>query len=210
MEAQLASPEIMPGRLGLTLDNLYYCLPDLQGKRVLEVGCNAGLLARHILRHCQPAVYRGIDPWQAPEMTPELRPHWRYGDIQRRDSLPLDENWDIVICFDVLYHLLSPLEGLLNLYQLTGECLVLGTAVIPEGKSTSRNFPITPHQVRGPLMRFEPGYRGDNTNYLFPTEECLTRMLEWAGFRWLRRKYYFPETKVCGFFCDRVCYHCMR
>jgi SAM-dependent methyltransferase len=201
----------LEGRLGLTPDNQYYCLPKLEAKRVLEVGCNVGLLARHILRNLKPREYRGIDPYQAHDQTPELRPHWRYGDIQRRDTLPYGEKWDVVVCFDVLYHLLSPLEGLLNLHQLTGECLVLGTAVIPEGEwCYSPNYPMEPHVARGPLLRFAPGYRGDNTNYLFPTESCLLRMLEWAGFRRLERKYHFPETKMCGFFCDRVCYHCHK
>jgi SAM-dependent methyltransferase len=196
------------GRLGLTPDNRYYALPPLEGKRVLEIGCNEGWLARHIIRDHKPRVYRGIDPWLSPDQTPELRPHWRHGDIQRRDTLPFGEKWDVVICFDVLYHLLSPLEALLNLYHLTGDCLVVGTAVIPEGDSHSPNYAIEPHVAHGPLMRFEPGYRGDDTNYLFPTESCLVRMLRWAGFKRLERKYHFPETKVCGFFCDRVCYHC--
>ena len=203
----MSAPE---GRLGLTPDNRYYCLPNLEGKRVLEVGCNVGTLARHILRDCKPRDYCGLDPWLAPEQTPELKGRWRHGDIQRRDTLPFGEKWHVVICFDVLYHLLAPLEGLLNLYHLAEECLVLGTAVIPEGQCYSPNAPVEPHVAHGPLMRFEPGYRGDESNYLFPTESCLVRMLQWAGFQRLERKYHFPESKVCGFFCDRVCYHCWK
>jgi SAM-dependent methyltransferase len=198
------------GRLGMTPDNAYYCLPNLEGKRVLEVGCNIGLLARHILRHCQPLEYRGLDPMRPPGQTAELQPRWMIGDVQNRNLLPLGEKWDVVICFDVLYHLLSPLEALVNLRLLAGECLVLGTAVIPEGVSHSPNCPVEPHVVKGPVMRFEPGYRGDSSNYLFPTESCLVRMIKWAGFPKFERKYCFKESELCGFFCDRVCYHCWK
>lgn len=198
------------GRLGLTPDNAYYCLPDLEGKRVLEVGPNLGLLARHIVRNLKPLDYYGLDLWRPLGQTEELRSRWHLGDIQNRDTLPLGEKWDVVICFDVLYHLLSPLEALVNLRLLAGECLVLGTAVIPEGECRSPNSPVEPHVARGPLMRFEPGYRGDAGNYLFPTESCLTRMIKWAGFPRFERKYYFKESEACGFFCDRVCYHCWK
>ena len=194
-------------KLGLTLDNRYYCLPDLNGRRVLEVGCNVGLLARHIVRRHHPLEYLGIDNWHASEQTPELSERFRPGDIQCRDTLPLDRNWDVVLCFDVFYHLLSPLESLRNLALLTSECLVLGTAVIPNGRLRASNDPLEPHYAEGPVMRFEPGFRGDPTNYLFPTEKCLVRMLRWAGFRRIERKYYYEESRVHGF-CDRVCYHC--
>lgn len=197
----------LDGMLGLTPDNRYYALPDLQGKWVLEVGCNVGLLARHIINDLRPREYLGIDVWQAPDQTPELRERFRPGDIQRRDTLPPGGPWDVVICFDVLYHLLSPLEGLLNLAGLTRECLVIGTAVLPEGRIRRSTDPLEYHHVEGPVMRFEPGFRGDPTNYFFPTEKCLTRMLEWAGFRGVEKKFHFAESKVKGF-CDRVCYHC--
>ena len=203
-------PEWTAGRLGLTADNGYYCLPDLKGKRVLEVGPNLGLLARHIIRNLEPVDYYGLDLWRPLGMTEELRPRWHLGDIQNRDTLPLGQKWDVVVCFDVLYHLLSPLEGLVNLRLLTSDCLVLGTAVIPEGDCRSPNAPMEPHHARGPLMRFEPGYRGDNSNYLFPTETCLLRMLKWAGFERFERKYVYKETETLGFFCDRVCYHCWK
>jgi SAM-dependent methyltransferase len=199
----------MESRLGLTPDNNYYRLPNLEGKRVLEIGCNEGYLARHIIQNLRPAAYCGIDPWLSPNQTPELCRRWRDGDIQRRDTLPLREKWDVVICFDVLYHLLSPLEAIRNLFDLTTQCLVIGTAIIPEGESSSPNWPVEPHIVKGPVLRFEPGINGDPTNYLLPTERCLVRMLEWSGFENLEQKYYYFETAK-GFLCDRVCYHCWK
>jgi SAM-dependent methyltransferase len=201
-----AVPELMGGRLGLTPDNNYYCLPDLEGRRVLEIGCNEGYLARHILRNLKPLDYCGIDPWIGSNQTPELRPRFRQGHIQRRETLPMNERWDVVICFDVLYHLLSPLEAILNLYELTGECLVIGTTIIPEGESNSPNYPIEPHIVKGPVFRFEPGYNGDESNFLYPTEQCLIRMLEWASFEKLEPKYYYKDS-ASGYFHDRACYH---
>src|SRR5580704_12182719 len=62
-------------------------------QRVLEIGCNVGYLARHIMQNLRPAEYCGIDPWHASDQTPELRPRWREGDVERRDTLPLGEKW---------------------------------------------------------------------------------------------------------------------
>lgn len=200
----------MSDRLGLTPDNAYYDLPDLRGKRVLEIGANNGYLAREIILHRGPRDYLGVDHWQGPDATIELRHHWRYGDISRRETLPFGEHWEIVICFDVLYHLTAPLDALLNLAFVTRECLVLGTTILPEGESRSPSYPeIAPHVVKGPVMRFEPNYGGDATNYFYPTESCLTAMLEWAGFKKRERRYYYQES-VTGYFHDRVCYHCWK
>lgn len=197
--------------LGLTQDNNYYCIPDfVAGKRVLEIGCNDGRLARHILNNFQIVDYCGIDPWRAPKQTVELRPRWRPGDIERRETLPLNEKWNVVVCFDVLYHLVSPLQSLLNLHDLTSELLVLGTVVVPEGESSGGiKHPITPHKMKGPVMRFEPGYAGDKTNFFYPTEACLIRMLEWVGFESVERKYYYKEAQN-GRFHDRACYYCWK
>jgi SAM-dependent methyltransferase len=199
----------MEGRLGLTNDPRYYALPDLSGRRVLEVGCNIGLLAHHIVNNLKAGEYRGLDPWQPSKMTPALEGRWQAGDLLRRETLPLGERWDVVVCFDVLYHLLSPLDGLRNLFDLTGDTLVLGTAIVPEGKLRPPPWELAPHYVQGPVMRFAPGCRGDESNYFFPTEACLVEMLRWAGFARMERKYYFQESTLKGF-CDRVCYHCWK
>jgi SAM-dependent methyltransferase len=201
---------VKEGRLGLTQDNGYYAsLPDLTERRVLEVGCSMGLLAQHIVDHLKPREYRGLDSWQPPEMTPALAGRWQCGDLLRRATLPLDERWDVVICFDVLYHLLSPLDGLRNLYDLAGDMLVLGTAIVPEGKVRPPAGDIAPHHVEGAVLRFAPNFRGDDTNFFFPTEHCLVEMLRWAGFQRMERKYYFQVSRLRGF-CDRVCYHCWK
>jgi SAM-dependent methyltransferase len=193
--------------LGLTADKRYYCLPPLEGKRVLEIGCNVGFLAHHIVRNLKASKYRGIDTWMPPSPTPELRTRWFCGDIQRKDTLPFDERWDVVICFDVLYHLISPLEALRNLFLLTEECLVLGTAIVAVEEPIGPDGKAWRPAVQGPYLRFEPSFRGDDSNFFFPTEQCLTRMLNWAGFTRLERKYCFKESAQEGFI-DRVVYHC--
>jgi SAM-dependent methyltransferase len=204
-----ANPELMHGRLGLTPDNGYYDLPDLKDKRVLEIGCNDGYLARHIVRNLQPAKYLGIDPWIGKDQTEELRPRFKVGDVEERSTLPFDQVWDVVICFDVFYHLLSPLKAALHLTELAKECLVIGSAILPEGIAQSPNFAIELHHATGPVFRFEPGYNGDHSNYLFPTERCLVRVFEWAGFGRIEKKYYYEESKN-GYMCDRVCLHCWK
>jgi SAM-dependent methyltransferase len=198
------------GRLGLTPDNNYYVLPDLQGRRILEIGCNEGRLARHILQNLNPLDYLGIDVWRTPYQTEALQPRYREGDIERRDTLPFDRQWDVVICFDVLYHLMSPLVGIRNLHDLTGECLVFGSAVIPEGECDSPSYPVEPHTVSGPVLRFAPMYAGDPTNFFYPTVTCMVRMLEWAGFKRIEQQYPYKDPEEVGFFTERASYHCWK
>lgn len=196
-------------RRGMTPCNDYYALPDLSGKRVLEVGCNVGRLARHILRQ-SPDVYLGLDEQdQMPRNhLPALDGHFRVADIERRDTLPFDQTWDIVICFDVLYHLRSPLVALQNLRDLTSGCLVLGSSVVPTGAHRSSSWPIRPHHVVGPFLKFEPGYFGDPSNYFYPTLEFLERAFEWLGFQSFELAHLYPDSAVHNVFHDRACYHC--
>jgi SAM-dependent methyltransferase len=198
------------GRLGLTPDNNYYRLPALQGRRILEIGCNEGRLARYILRNLNPLDYLGIDVQRTPYQTEELQPRYREGDLERRDTLPFDRRWDVVICFDVLYHLMAPLVGIKNLYDLAGECLVFGTAVIAEGECHSPSYATEPHTARGPVLRFAPMYAGDPTNFWYPTVTCLVRMLEWAGFKRIEQQYHDKIPAEIGSFIERVSYHCWK
>ena len=140
----------------------------------------------------------GVDPLEAAAA--------KVGDVEERSTLPFDQVWDVVICFDVFYHLLSPLKAALHLTELAKECLVIGSAILPEGIAQSPNFAIELHHATGPVFRFEPGYNGDHSNYLFPTERCLVRVFEWAGFGRIEKKYYYEESKN-GYMCDRVCLH---
>jgi hypothetical protein len=104
----------------------------------------------------------------------------------------------------------SPLGGIRNLYDLTGECLVFGSAVIPEGECHSPSYPVEPHTVSGPVLRFAPMYSGDPTNYFYPTVTCMIRMLEWAGFKRIEQQYHDKLSEEIGFFTERASYHCWK
>ncbi len=182
-------------KLGMCVDDSYYVLPPLKGKTVLEVGCNYGKLATHIVNQ-GASKYLGIDIWP-PEgereklQSPELFSRFQYGDVNNRDTLPYDQSWDVVVMFGVLYHLANPLQALINMRDLTKETLVVGTAY---------------HLSDESFLYFEPGHRGDVTNLWYPTRKCLLRMFWWLGLV-PDVKYTYPESKFFGTFHDRICIH---
>jgi SAM-dependent methyltransferase len=76
---------------------------DPRGRRVLDVGCGTGFFTAYYLE--RGALLTGIDI--APTSIERLRarhPGARFilGDVS---ELPLDETWDLVNAFDVLYHI---------------------------------------------------------------------------------------------------------
>ena len=185
-------------KLGMCMNSNYYVLPPLKGKTVLEIGCNEGWLATYIMEQ-EPTRYLGVDLWPHKSVresiqSSELFTRFQYGDITDRNSLPYNQSWDVVIMFGVFYHLIDPLQALINLRDLTKETLVIGTAF---------------HLGCGTFMHFEPGYWGDPSNYWYPTKECLLKMLSWLGLV-SEVKFIWEESKVVGCFHDRICIHGSR
>src|SRR6185436_15568484 len=111
-------------------------LPDLRGKTVLDVGCNAGFYAFEAKRRGAKRVL-GVDG---------QRQHVRQGLFVRK-VLGLDVEFrrlnvyelsartagrfDITLALGLLYHLKHPILALENLYQVTRELLVIETAIMP-------------------------------------------------------------------------------
>jgi tRNA (mo5U34)-methyltransferase len=87
-----------------------------------------------------------------------------------RAGLPL--TFDYVLFYGVLYHVVDPFRALMNLYIATGaECLI-------ETAYSS---------ARGNFMELRNGHDGDYTNWWYPTEECLSVMLQSVGFSHVSR-----------------------
>lgn len=82
--------------------------------------------------------------------------------------------FDVVLFFGVLYHVLSPLETLLRLRQVTTELAVIETAAIT----------VPGHDDSG-LLRFVAGdeLHDDYGNWFLPSPPALVAMCKAAGFR---------------------------
>ena len=150
-----------------------YKLPeDMTGKTFLDVGCWEGV-------NCAEAVSRGASHVVGVDLctSNELRENIdNYGfqfvqmDILSEKWLELD-TFDVVLCGGVLYHVENVISLLFRLRQVTGELLVLETA-------------IRQTETDEPLLMFRPSdERTRNpSNWWVPNRAAVFDMLVACGF----------------------------
>jgi tRNA (mo5U34)-methyltransferase len=184
--------------------------PDLQGRRVLDIGCNAGFYSLEMKKRGASRVL-GID--DDPRYLAQARFASEYLglDIEFRqlsvyDVAALGERFDVVLFMGVLYHLRHPLLALDLLHDhVVGDLLVVqsmlrgstGTmAVAPDYAFDEVEVFEAPEY---PKLHFvEQRYAHDPTNWWVPNRSCLEAMLRSAGFRIIGH----PESEV--FLCRRA------
>lgn len=149
---------------------------DLSGRRVLDVGCNAGY---------DPFMFRlrgadhvlGCEPFDFIEQARFLESIYRTGaEFQRIGWQQLSPErqgrFDLVHCHGVLYHELNPMGLLARLAEMTAPG---GTALI--GSMMLADPRLSEH------MRFVPtSYYGDDTWWWVPGRLALRWMIESCGF----------------------------
>jgi SAM-dependent methyltransferase len=151
-------------------------LPELDGRRVLDVGSNAGYDpfmfklrgAEHVL---------GCEPFAFIDQALFLESIYRSGvDFQRIRWQDLDPErhgtFDLVHCHGVLYHEPDPMALLSRLWQLTtpGGTLLLGSMMLADPTMSE-------------YARFVPlSYYGDSTWWWVPGRLALRWMIESSGF----------------------------
>jgi len=156
-------------------DRLEKHLPDLKGKRVLDVGCSNGYYMYRMSEH-QPEFILGIDPSelffvQFHAMQRYLQvPELYYLPLKLEEIKVLPKAFDVVFCMGILYHQRSPLDALRSLQAACqkGGRVVLETLVYPG---------------EDPIAFCPPGRYAKMPNVHFlPTVSCLTQWMEKAGF----------------------------
>ena len=102
-------------------------------------------------------------------------------DIEDRQIVELGE-FDLVLCFGLLYHLENPMRAIRHLRALTGQGLLLESMCVPGVGSTM-------------MLREEPRQEDQSlTNTaVYPTETCLVKMLYRAGFAAVYRAAVMPN-----------------
>jgi len=165
--------------------------PDLRGKTVLDVGCNAGFYSFEAKRRGAKRVL-GVDG---------QRQHVRQG-LFARNVLDLDVEFrrlnvyelsprsvgqfDITLALGLLYHLKHPILALENLYGVTKELLVIETAIMPADQ-TPGSFPYSfgaAEATLHPLVYVEnsPEAKEQVYNWFLPGVNALVAMLRNVGF----------------------------
>ncbi len=168
------------------------CLPeDLNGKMLLDVGCNAGFYAFEAKRRGASRVL-GVDG---------QRQHVRQAlfvrkalnldvEFRRMNVYELDPHatgqFDITLALGLLYHLKHPILALENLFRVTKELLVIETAIMPP-EQTPPSFTHTFGPVQRtlhPLAYVEnpPGDKEQVFNWFLPGVESLKALVRNVGF----------------------------
>jgi len=196
----------------LKFERFVHALPeDLEGRSVLDIGCNAGFYSMEMKRRGAGRVL-GIDAderylAQARLATRALG----FADIMFRrlsvyDVAQLGERFDLVLFMGVLYHLRHPLLALdLIREHVAGDMMLFQTmqrgaeevADVPEDHpfhSPGTFAPPPCFDAPGyPKLHFiERHYAGDWTNWWAPNRACSEAMLRAAGFAIEAR----PEAEV--------------
>jgi tRNA (mo5U34)-methyltransferase len=198
---------ITPGSQETVRDSFCFGLPkNLEGKRVLDVGCSDGFYAFECERR-GAAYVMAIDDFSSVYVESptgfhvahrllESKVEFRQCDVMNVNPQELGQ-FDLVLFLGVLYHLRHPLLALERLAELCRDQLIIETLVAPPMDTLAdrffasfmaallakrrRSFPFT---FRGQYMEF---YEGDDigrdpTNWWAPSIECLKAMLRSCGF----------------------------
>jgi tRNA (mo5U34)-methyltransferase len=167
---------------------------DLRGKRVLDIGCNAGFYSIEMARRGAARVV-GIDTDEtylaqarfAAEVT-GARIELRKMSVYQAGELR--ERFDLVLFMGVLYHLRHPLLALDLLYEHgVGDLLVFQSMLrgSPDVTEVAPDYPFSEARIFDdpafPRMYFiERKYSGDPTNWWVPNRSGMEAMLRSAGF----------------------------
>lgn len=151
-------------------------------RRVLEPGCGAGALARAYRQRNPAAHYTGVEKAQAQaRQATTTCTNVVHGDIesaacwQALDRLRAEEGWDLIVCGDVLEHLLDPLRALAELRlrsTLGGRCI----ACIPNIGHVS----IVQQLLRAQWHYTDAGLL-DRTHLRFFTQPTMIELFRQAG-----------------------------
>ena len=170
-------------------------IPDnLQGRTVLDIGCNAGFYAMEMKR-------RGADRVLGLDTDEEYLAQARFAadvsgfkiefrKMSAYDVGQLGEKFDLVIFMGVLYHLRHPLLALDLIQEHVARDLLLFQSMLRgsnQVETVERDYDFwTTSQFDNPgypKMHFiEHKYADDPTNWWAPNRACVEAMLRSAGF----------------------------
>jgi tRNA (mo5U34)-methyltransferase len=188
-----------------------HALPkDLQGRSVLDIGCNAGFYSIEMKRRGAGRVL-GIDADEAylaqARFAAEVTGHKiEFRNLSVYDLGLLGERFDIVLFMGVLYHLRHPLLALDLVHEhaaadiMVFQSMQRGAAESFAPRDDYDFAETAPFEEPGwPKLHFvERRYARDPTNWWVPNRACAEAMLRSAGFAITDH----PEDEV--YICRRV------
>jgi tRNA (mo5U34)-methyltransferase len=188
-----------------------HALPErLDGKSVLDIGCNAGFYSLEMKRRGAERVLaidsddRYLDQARLAAQVRGVEIEFR--NLSAYDVASLGERFDVVIFMGVLYHLRHPLLALDLIHDHVAGDLMLfqtmqrGPETVEPVAADYDFFEQAHFQQPGyPRLHFvEHRYAGDWTNWWIPNQACSEAMLRGAGFEIVSH----PEAEV--YLCRRA------
>jgi tRNA (mo5U34)-methyltransferase len=169
--------------------------PDLTGRSVLDIGCNAGFYSIEMRRRGAARVV-ALDSDEGYLRQARFAAEVSgFSDIEFRnmsvyDVPSLGERFDVVLFMGVLYHLRHPLLALDLLHDHVVGDLLIFQSMLRGSTEVSRleeDYPFSEtalfEQPGYPVMHFvENRYAEDPTNWWIPNRACMEAMLRSAGF----------------------------
>ena len=181
-------------------------LPDIQGKRCLDVGCSSGFFSLK-LKQGGAASVLGIDHGEQIRAISQARfaAEWlglsaEFKPMSVYDAGSHPERFDLVLFMGVFYHLRHPMLALEAIRQVCTGTLILQTITTPHRQGSYEPCPPAGQidcSLRGrslnqpdfPMMRFvEGGIDGDTSCWFVPSAEAVLAMLRACNFK--------PETMI--------------
>jgi tRNA (mo5U34)-methyltransferase len=182
-------------------------IPDVTGKSVLDIGCNAGFYSLEMKRRGASRVL-GIDFDEDYLAQARFAAEVRGADIEFRrlsvyDVGALGERFDVVIFMGVLYHLRHPLLALDLIHEHAARDILIFQSMqrgSAEVDRVAENYDFWQEKMFDspgyPKLHFiEHSYAGDPTNWWVPNRACAEAMLRSAGFTITAHPE--PEVYIC-------------
>lgn len=175
-------------------------LPEVKGKRCLDVGCSSGFFSLK-LKQCGASSVLGIDHGEQVKAIAQARfaSDWlglsaSFETMSVYDIGKTAEKFDLILFMGIFYHLRHPLLALEALRQVCSGSLILQTITTPHRQGTYEPCPPPRNIDSGlrspslnkpdfPLLRFvEGGLDGDTSCWFIPSIEAVLALLRSAGF----------------------------
>jgi tRNA (mo5U34)-methyltransferase len=167
---------------------------DLSGRRVLDIGCNAGFYSIALAQRGARVLGIDVDPhylrqaeWARGRFGIEPE-RLSLAQMQVYDLARLPDTFDIVLFLGVLYHLRYPLLALDLVAELVDDLLILQTLSMPGEEVVDAPDDLRLHERERML---EPGWpkmafierrlEEDQTNWWAPNRACVEAMLRSTG-----------------------------
>lgn len=168
---------------------------DLQGWKVLDIGCNAGFYSIELAKRGAEVLAIDLDQhyltqaqWVAEQFG--LDDKIRFEQLQVYDIAHLEEEFDLIWFMGVFYHLRYPMLALDILAQKTKKMMVFQTLSLPGTEEMQIPDDVEFHKREimksdaWPGMAFiENKLAGDPTNWWAPNHQGIISMLRSCGFK---------------------------